>query len=162
MYGIVSSCARAKPVKVKKVPKVESTKSSTRETPRKVQQCERVHRLRILSNHAMLEPNPLDEELLATEPARRMHTCCVRPIVFGAATTAASAAAVLLVLVLTSSPAGGQHEPAKVSMSRHEALSTPRREHEVALVNFIRHGERSQDASETGLTPEGKLRAACG
>ena len=62
---------------------------------------------------------------------------------------------VILAMVAASFDSG----TSRAALSYEGRISTASR-HEIALVNFIRHGERNQNPADTGLTAEGKLRAA--
>ena len=90
----------------------------------------------------------LNERLLSGEEPLRSRSC-VAPV--------AIASAGLIALTLTVLTASS-----RANILNMEGSSTTQRHHvhEIALVNFIRHGERNQNPADTGLTAEGKLRAA--
>ena len=87
----------------------------------------------------------LNERLLSGEEPLRSRSC-VAPV--------AIASAGLIALTLTVLTASS-----RANILNMEGSSTTQRHHvhEIALVNFIRHGERNQNPADTGLTA-----ASCG
>ena len=95
-----------------------------------------------------------DRLLLGEEPLRPRSSSRLCSCVVPAAIASAGLIVIIFTVLTAACPAILNAEGSSSTQSR------PRTVHEIALVNFIRHGERNQNPADTGLTADGKLRAA--
>ena len=112
----------------------------------------------------LVGPSALDERLLHATASERI--LGQKPLNYGRSSCLLRAFAytggafVLVALTMLSSSSLRRPLSSSSGMPMILSRGDDRPGAEIALVNFIRHGERSQDPSDTGLTQEGRQRAA--